>query len=306
MNQKSLVVKDNRLIEASYALELSEQRLILMSIAWARQNETELTRDTWVELRAVDYSTLYGVDLAVSYRQLSAACESLQHRKLKVAGTDRSTRAPAVYVSNWVTSAIYVKDVGLVRVQFDAMLVPYVSDLDSHFTSYTLGAVCGLSSGYAIRLYELLMQYKKIGKRTIMIGDLKDYLECDLPSYQRLDNFKSRVVDAALIQINEYTDIVCGYSLNKSGKRVIGFDFTIKSKEVAKPAKPITAPKPKTKAVIADKPKPAVAIALSMAETDMLRRLAAKTGRPESELLAEVKAGGGDVFLALDKLLRAV
>jgi plasmid replication initiation protein len=240
-----LVIKDNRLIEASYTLGLTEQRLILMAIAWARQNDIELTRDTWVELRACDYSGLYGVDLEVSYKQLSAACESLQHRQLKVAGVDRMTRAPAVYVSKWVTSAIYVKDVGLVRMQFDAMLVPYVSDLDSHFTSYTLGSICGLSSHYAMRLYELLAQYKKIGKRTIMIGDLKDYLECDLPSYERLDNFKSRVVDAALKQINDSTDIACEYELNRLGKRVVGFDFKIKLKQTkARPKKPKQLPCP--------------------------------------------------------------
>lgn len=303
MNTKSLVVKDNRLIEASYSLCITEQRLILMAIAWARQNDVELTRDTWVELRATDYSTLYGVDLEVSYKQLSAACESLQDRKLKVAGIDQMTRAPAVYVSNWVTSAIYVKNVGLVRIQFDAMLVPYVSDLDSHFTSYTLGAVCGLSSNYAIRLYELLTQYKKIGKRTIMIGDLKDYLECDLPSYQRLDNFKSRVVDAALSQINQFTDITCEYDLNKLGKRVIGFDFKIKTKQATikqvkpKPTKP------------AASPAPAPSVALSMSERAMLREInesrATADRLTDRQVFNMCRDQSTEPFLLLNALLKA-
>jgi plasmid replication initiation protein len=272
LNNKTLVVKDNRLIEASYTLGLTEQRLILMAIAWARQNDIELTRDTWVELRACDYSALYGVDLEVSYKQLSAACESLQHRQLKVAGVDRMTRAPAVYVSKWVTSAIYVKDVGLVRMQFDAMLVPYVSDLDSHFTSYTLGSICGLSSYYAMRLYELLAQYKNVGKRTIMIGELKDYLECDLPSYERLDNFKSRVVDSALKQINDSTDIACEYELNKLGKRVVGFDFKIKLKQTkARPKKPKQLPSPALPAPLK--------IELTTAERAMLKDL--QVSRPD-------------------------
>lgn len=297
MSEKSLVVKDNRLVEASYTLGLTEQRLILMAIAWARQNEIVLTRDTWVELRACDYSALYGVDLEVSYKQLSAACESLQHRQLKVAGIDRMTRAPAVYVSKWVTSAIYVKNVGLVRIQFDAMLVPYVSDLDSHFTSYTLGAVCGLSSNYAMRMYELLAQYKKVGKRTIMIGELKDYLECDLPSYERLDNFKSRVVDAALSQINELTDITCEYELNKLGKRVVGFDFKIKVKPIkSRVIKSVTA----TKGKAANLP-----VAISLSERSMLKQLVAKTGKSEADILAQARESSKDLFLALDDMLKA-
>ena len=53
-----------------------------------------------------------------------------------------------------------------------------------------------------------------VGQRTTMIGELKDYLECDLPSYEWLDNFNSRVVDVALSQINELTGITCEYERN--------------------------------------------------------------------------------------------
>lgn len=294
MNNKALVVKDNRLIEASYTLGLIEQRIVLMAIAWARQNDIELSSDTWVELRARDYSALYGVDLEVSYKQLSAACEELQHRQIKIVGVDRMTRAPAVYVSKWVTSAIYVKDIGVVRLQFNAMLVPYVSDLDSHFTSYSLGSVSGLSSTYAIRLYELLTQYKKIGERVLMIGDLKDYLECDLPAYARIDNFKTRVIDVAVRQINALTDITCEYKHEKLGKRVVGFCFKIKIKEPPKAmrnAKKINFSPNHAMSPIQD---------LSISELAMLRDLQAKyPDLTEKEVIQMAKDQQKDVFMVL-------
>lgn len=83
-----------------------------------------------------------------------------------------------------------------------------------------------------------------VGQRTTMIGELKDYLECDLPSYEWLDNFNSRVVDAALSQINELTDITCEYELNKLGRHVA--DFKIKVKPIkSRVIKSVTATKGK-------------------------------------------------------------
>ena len=38
--KKELVVKDNALINASYSLELTEQRIILLAILKARENKT--------------------------------------------------------------------------------------------------------------------------------------------------------------------------------------------------------------------------------------------------------------------------
>ena len=45
-NMANVIYKDNNLIEASYALTLSEQRLILVAIIAAREIEKELTSDT--------------------------------------------------------------------------------------------------------------------------------------------------------------------------------------------------------------------------------------------------------------------
>ena len=49
-NMANLIYKDNNLIEASYALTLSEQRLILVAIIAAREIEKELTSDTLLRI----------------------------------------------------------------------------------------------------------------------------------------------------------------------------------------------------------------------------------------------------------------
>lgn len=317
------MIKDNRMIEASYTLDLVEQRIVLMSLAWARQHELCLTHDTWVELRAIDYAELYAVDLVTAYRQLKLACESLQQRKINISGIDRATGAPARYTSNWVNPAIYVDTVGLVRLRFDEMLVPYVSNLESHFTSYQLGSICGLSSAYAIRLYEMLCQYKKIGERTISIVDLRDTLECNNIAYDRLDNFKRRVIDPSIEQINSKTDLDCHYETEKLGKRVVGLIFQVSQKQpsstsvqlpitssLSLAALPSSAPKDRSTAIPRSTPsvKPTGISApltnvLSTAERSMLRQL--QQTHPELtefDVIQQAQEQQTDVFMVLATL----
>ena len=48
--------------------------------------------------------------------------------------------------------------------------------------------------------------------------------------YPRMDNFKSRVLDTAIQQINEFTDITASYEQIKDGRKITGFRFSYKDK----------------------------------------------------------------------------
>jgi plasmid replication initiation protein len=55
---------------------------------------------------------------------------------------------------------------------------------------------------YAIRIYELLVQYRQIGKREISVDSLRTMLELG-KKYPLFADFKKRVIDTAVDQINE-------------------------------------------------------------------------------------------------------
>ena len=44
-------------------------------------------------------------------------------------------------------------------------------------------------------------------------------------------NFKTRVLDLAISQINEFTDVTAGYDQHKTGRAVTGFTFKFKMKK---------------------------------------------------------------------------
>ena len=60
--KKELVVKSNRLVEASYRLTLVEQKIILFAICRAREEQRGLTADTPVTITAKDFAAQFGTN----------------------------------------------------------------------------------------------------------------------------------------------------------------------------------------------------------------------------------------------------
>ena len=58
MSKNDLIVKDNALIDASYSLDVTEQRLILLSIIEAREAGRGITADGFLEIHASSYMNL--------------------------------------------------------------------------------------------------------------------------------------------------------------------------------------------------------------------------------------------------------
>ena len=90
-----------------------------------------------------------------------------------------------------------------------------------------------IHSGYGIRIYELLVQYRQIGKREISVESLRSMLELG-KKYPLFADFKKRVIDTAVDQINECSPLSVSYEQKKTGRKVthILFSFKEKSKSI--------------------------------------------------------------------------
>ena len=66
--------------------------------------------------------------------------------------------------SRWVSRVFYVDTLAILEITFAPDVVPLVTRLEEHFTSYQLKQVSQLTGKYAIRLYELLIAWREVGK----------------------------------------------------------------------------------------------------------------------------------------------
>lgn len=118
-----------------------------------------------------------------------------------------------------------------VEVDINKHMIPFFKELKEQFTQYSLKEFLTLKSKHSKRLYQLLKQYEKIGSRTFDIEHLKELLECNTESYQRMYNFEKRVLETTKNDINEKTTITIDYTKIKSGREVSKIEFSIKNKK---------------------------------------------------------------------------
>lgn len=236
MKSPKLVVKDNALINASYNLDLVEQRLILLAITEARATESNDRLDKILTVHAESYTEQFGVHRNTAYQALKDACENLFERRFSYSKLTKKGNIEHVK-SRWVQRISYVEEEALVRLQFSSDVMPLITSLESRFTSYELEQVSSLSSAYAVRLYELLIAWRKPGKTPVFeINDFRGKMGVEEDEYALMRHFKSRVLDFSIKQINEHTDITAKYEQHKSGRKITGFSFTFKQKNAAKTA----------------------------------------------------------------------
>jgi plasmid replication initiation protein len=227
MNQ---VVKDNALINASYSLELVEQRIVLQAIIKARETEKGFDTKTPLSIHASEYEKQFNVSKDAAYKALKDAVLSLFERQFTF--TELQDGKLKVVKSRWVSQIAYVDKSAEVQIIFSPAVASMCSRLERHFTSYDLEQVAQLTSKYAVRLYELVIAWKSTGKTPIF--KLQDFREkiglLDENEYKDMCTFKKYVLDLAVKQINEHTDIKLDYEQHKAGRKIDGFSFKFKSK----------------------------------------------------------------------------
>ena len=231
-----LVVKDNALIQASYTLDLAEQRLILLAIIEARNSGQGITHDSLLRIHASNYAKQFGVNDKTAYTVVKDASKGLfdryvtYHDKNPKNGKDRS------FHCRWVDKIGVEPDSGIVYMRFTSDVVPLITRLENHFTSYEIDKVANLTSIYAIRLYELCVAWREQGfTQRYKIDDLRQKLGVEPEQYKEMHNFKARVIDLAIKQINKHTDITVKYEQHKLGRKITAMSFIFKVKKAHEP-----------------------------------------------------------------------
>ena len=228
---KELVVKDNALINASYNLDLVEQRMILLAIIEARESGKGINANEPLTIKAASYEAHFGVQKDASYKALQAACENLFNRQFSY--VEERPNGVAVIRSRWVSQIAYIESAASVELILAAAVVPLITRLEKHFTSYELEQVKDLSTAYSVRLYEILIAWRSTGKTPVIsLTEFRQQLGVLPEEYPRMFDFKKYVLDSALKQINAHTDIQVTYEQHKTGRRITGLSFTLKTKKV--------------------------------------------------------------------------
>ena len=227
---KELVVKTNRLNQAFQTLTLSELHIIQLAIVDARDTGTGLSTDQPLRIDALRFAQVFGTTRQNAYQRMKEAEDSLFNRRFSF--FDENGK---LIKSRWIQQVRYLDEEGAIELVFTLAVVQGISQIDGikeFFTQYLLSQTAHLKSVYSARLYELLIQWKSVGKTPeFKLNIFREQLGIGINEYQRMDHFKTRILDMAVEEINVKTDIEATYKQHKKGKSITGFSFTFQQKQ---------------------------------------------------------------------------
>ncbi len=259
-----IVVVDNSLVTSAYHLTLNEQRLILCALKkiepMVEMGENQvfyISRDDFIEL---------GVNPDIVSQEIRQATRDLMKKSVTVKtplGTlempwlsevlrfdknaeqklrelypnpdDYDDYIRALRLHNLIDSFTHRADENIVaRVVFHQKILPLLSNLKKNFTQFSIQDVAEFKSTYAHRIYQLMMQYKSTGYVKITIDDLKFMLMLGL-KYALFADFKKRVLDVAIDEINGKSPYNVQYELIKKGRKFVAIELKFAPKVKEKP-----------------------------------------------------------------------
>lgn len=231
------VVKSNDLIQKSrFQLSLPEQKAIAYICSMIKPvNASDMAKDTPFQLEYQfdirDYCMVCGIDYdsGKNYTDIRETLKKLSDRSMYIRLPDKPDEE---VLCRWLSKIKLNKKCGKVIVIIDEDLAPYLFDLGQKFTQYRLIKILGMQSSYSIRIYELLKSYQFQKSKTFDIDVLKKLLMVHtIPSYENFKDFRKKVLEIAINEINKLTDIRVSYETIKNGRKVTKIKFRIEEKE---------------------------------------------------------------------------
>lgn len=224
------VVQSNSLIGGKQALKLNSAKLIRAAIMQCVYNDKELKS---FKITISELSDLLGVPKSNLYRDIDDITNDIIQNPVFIKET--TAKKESWIKIPWVSMCHYSSDFGLV-IKLNDLLKPYLLNLREHYAQYTLDCILAMKSIYAVRIFELLQE--KITMRMIpkdgidvelSVQEIREACDCT-DKFERFSNFKSKVIDMAMSEIERTTLYGIGYDYIKNGRSVVGFKFHVTKK----------------------------------------------------------------------------
>jgi plasmid replication initiation protein len=235
--REATVYKTHTMLQkARYNLNLMEQRIVHYAIAQIKPTSTVSTEFI------IDLNDLFDICGLTheSYTEIKMIIKSLSDRSWWIVMEDPNfpgTECDSLV--RWFNTLRSNKKTGKVTIKFHEDMFNYLFSLYERYRQYgenyaglVLKYTLPMKSKYGLRLYELLKSYQINNEEWwFQVDNLKHLLNCD--NYKTYKDFRVRVLEPAVEEINKFTDIKIEYEAKKEGKKVDKIIFYMEEKSTS-------------------------------------------------------------------------
>lgn len=229
MAKTDIVVQSNELIMLDrYDWTLQEQKIFLFLVS--RVNSMKDKDFRKITLTVQEFAELIGVKNRSSiYTSLEMITDKILSRVFRIETEFSVTKFQAL------SRAKYIKKTGIIDLTIHQDMMPYLLEISKNFTAYELKNITKMTSSYALRTYELIKMYERLGEVTYTIENLRNKLGINAGEFLNFAHFNKHVLSIARREINSKTDLRMEYDLIKEGRKVTQVKFKVKHVQVVKP-----------------------------------------------------------------------
>lgn len=232
----NLIKRANELNQSYYKLKEVTQRVLAIAIEQAQDIEKQTGKNlildgTKVIVCADYYAKVYGVDLNTAYDALKVAVKDMYYAEYVWEALGKRGKMNQ-YRTRFVSHIGYLNGESSIEFVLTEMARQHIYNITRNFTIYEIKNLSNLGK-YGIRLYELLAQWRSVGKVEYEMEDFRLKLGVDPFEYTHISNFKRRVLDFAVAEVNQHTDFDVTYEQIKRGRTITGFSFKFNVKKSA-------------------------------------------------------------------------
>ncbi|GAA8561825.1 hypothetical protein HpBT283_15090 [Helicobacter pylori] len=237
-SQKYLVTQDNQFIYSKYGdTTANELKFFYYIISKLNSISDKAFEACEIPISEILGEVLSHENLDANYLYIKNLCRSLSKRILE---DETLIKDPVTNkeIENFKIMSLfkflqYTNGQATIKYQLNDCLKPYLLGLRKNFTQIPLQHILPINSGYAIRIYQMLLSELKQNRNetTRYLIELQDIL-CVPKSMYMWDNFKRRVLEPSLKEINATTDIIASYRMKKERQKVVGITFEICYKDI--------------------------------------------------------------------------
>lgn len=234
-NGIALIKKSNELIDAKYKFSIWEMRIFISILAQIHKDDQDFTPyKIWYK----DVIKKFGLKSAEAYNYLRDAGNSLLDKKLYTNYLSDGVKRDVTYNIFGKVDTLSLEGQaqltnfdkqGYIEITVHPDMKPFLLQLQRNFTAYDMRNVIKLGV-YSLRVYELLKQHETFGHRKIDVEEMKEMFTLTT-EYPLFANFYQRIIEPAIKEINEYTDIyIDKVDKVKEGRRVVALHFFFRTK----------------------------------------------------------------------------
>jgi len=229
LNKNNLtIVLSNELINASHSLKIDEIRLIYIALTKVDSRKPNIGT---IKIYADEFSDMFQLAQKNIWRNMQNSLISIREKTLTMKNENPKLKEKLI---KWFEACNYYRssDSGhRIELQFSDDISPYLFELKKNFTKVKANNIRHLRTPFSHRLYLWLRQEYKMKSGhyydlKLLLSDIKERFLIPVTSYTKWRDFKQRILQPAVDEINSKTNLSVSFDTKKRSNKIHLIEFT--------------------------------------------------------------------------------